>query len=95
MKRHEIKVPFGGSGKKVAYTVETIDISMTPYKFINVYSVFVDDPELQPIIGDHFTILQNYDMNVMPLYNIDSPGNLDEKNLKKEIAQQIMNNPTE
>jgi hypothetical protein len=91
----KIKVPFNGKGYVVMYKVETIDTSMTPVQFFNVYSVFIDDPELQKIVGEHFTILHNHTATVMPLYDINSPGNIDEKNLKKEIAQQIMNNPTE
>ena len=90
-----IKVPFNGKGRKIDYKVETIDMSMTPVSFLNVYSVFVDDPELKDIIGEHFTILHNHTATVMPLYEIRTPGNVDETNLKKAIAQQIMNNPTQ
>lgn len=89
-----IKVPYNGKGYKVRYKLETIDLSMTPIPFLNVYSVFVDDPELQPIVGEHFTILHNHTATVMPVYDISTPGNTEEKNLKKEIAQQIMNNPS-
>lgn len=91
----KIKVPFKGKGYAISYKVETIDTSMTPVPFLNVYSVFIDDPELQKIVGEHFTILHNHTATVMPLYDIKVAGDLDEKNLKKEIAQQIMNNPTE
>lgn len=87
-----IKVPFEGKGYKVQYKVETVDMSMTPVGFLNVYSVFVDDPELQKIVGEHFSILRNPTVTVMPLYEIKFPGNADENNLKKAIAQQIMNN---
>ncbi|HEX8316197.1 MAG TPA: hypothetical protein VF609_14445 [Flavisolibacter sp.] len=90
-----IKVPFNGKGRKVNYKVETIDMSMTPVGFLNVYTVFIDDPELQAIIGEHFTILHNHTATVMPLYEIKVSGNIDETNLKKAIAQQVMNNPTE
>ena len=90
-----IKVPFNGKGRKINYKVETIDMSMTPVGFLNVYSVFIDDPELQAIIGEHFTILHNHTTTVMPLYEIKVSGNMDENNLKKAIAQQVMNNPTE
>jgi hypothetical protein len=90
-----IKVPFNGKGRKVQYKVETIDMSMTPVGFLNAYAVFIDDPELQPIIGEHFTILHNPAVSVMPLYEIKVSGNIDESNLKKAIAQQVMNNPTE
>lgn len=89
-----IKVPFNGKGYKVNYKVETIDMSMTPVPFLNVYSVFIDDPELQKIIGDHFTILHNHTATVMPLYEQKVAGDVNEVNLKKAIAQQIMNNPT-
>lgn len=92
---NKVKVPFNGKGYVIHYKVETIDTSMTPVPFFNVYSVFVDDPELQKIIGDHFTILHNHTATVLPLYDIKSPGDIDEKNLKKQIAQQVMNNPTE
>ena len=90
-----IKVPFNGKGRKVNYKVETIDMSMTPVGFLNVYTVFIDDPELQAIIGEHFTILHNHTATVMPLYEIKISGNIEETNLKKAIAQQVMNNPTE
>jgi hypothetical protein len=90
-----IKVPFNGKGRKVDYEVETIDMSMTPVGFLNVYTVFIDDPELQGITGKHFTILHNHTTTVLPLYEIKVPGNIDEINLKKAIAQQVMNNPTE
>jgi hypothetical protein len=60
-----------------------------------VYAVFVDDAELQKIVGDHFTVLHNHSATVMPLFDIKTPGDVNEKNLKKEIAQQIINNPTE
>ncbi len=90
-----IKVPYNGKGYKVHYKLETIDMSMTPVPFLNVYSVFIDDPDLQNIVGEHFTILHNHSATVMPLYDITTPGNVAEKNLKKDIAQQIMNNPSE
>ena len=77
------------------YEVETIDMSMTPVGFLNVYSVFVDDPDLQKITGPHFSILHNPSVTVMPLYEIRASGDVNEINLKKQIAQQVMNNPTE
>lgn len=92
---NKIKVPFNGKGYVVNYKVETIDSSMTPVPFWNVYSVFIEDPELQKIVGEHFTILHNHTASVVPLYDIKVPGNINEQNLKKQIAQQIMNNPTE
>jgi hypothetical protein len=95
MDKKMIKVPFNGKGYKVAYTVETIDLSMTPVQFLNVYTVFVDDPELQGVIGEHFTILHNHIQTVKPCYDLRSSGDVNEANLKKTIAQQIMNNPTE
>jgi hypothetical protein len=91
----KIKVPYNGKGYVVTYKVETIDTSMTPVPFLNVYSVFIEDPELQKIVGEHFTILHNHTATVMPLYDVSSFDAIEEKNLKKEIAQQIMNNPTE
>lgn len=90
-----IRVPFDGKGYKVDYKVETIDLSMTPIQFVNVYSVFVSDNELIPIIGEHFTILQNHIHIGKPIFDVKSSGNTDEIKLKKVIAQQIMNNPTE
>lgn len=90
-----IKVPFDGKGYKVSYKVETIDINSTPAQFLNVYSVFVNDPDLQKIIGDHYTILHNHAQNVVPSYTLTSSGNIEEKNLKKAIWQQILNNPTQ
>ena len=90
-----IKVPFEGKGYTVKYKVETIDMSMTPVSFLNVYSVFIDDEVLKKIIGDHFTILHHPTVTVMPLYDVKSSGDVAEVNLKKAIAQQVMNNPTE
>jgi hypothetical protein len=92
---NKIKVPYNGKGHVVTYKVETIDTSMTPIPFLNVYSVFIDDPELQKIVGDHFTILHNHTATVVPVYDVSTSGATEEKNLKKQIAQQIMNNPTE
>ncbi|HVG40365.1 MAG TPA: hypothetical protein VM888_02045 [Chitinophagaceae bacterium] len=90
-----IKIPFGGKGYKVDYKVETINLSVPSVDFLNVYSVFIEDPELQKIVGDHFTVLFNQLLNPKPFYDIKSSGNLDEVNLKRTIVQQIMNNPTE
>ncbi|HZF65178.1 MAG TPA: hypothetical protein VEZ55_11860 [Chitinophagaceae bacterium] len=95
MNRKTIKVPYQGKGYKVDYTVETINLNVAPVDFLNVYSVFVDDPELQKITGNHFSILHNQLLNPKPSFDVVSPGNIEEMNLKKEIAQQIMNNPTE
>jgi hypothetical protein len=89
-----IKVPHEGKGYKVRYKVETIDLFTTPPQFFNVYSVFIDDPELQKIAGDHYTILHNPLQSVMPAYSLTSSGNIRESNLKKAIWQQILNNPT-
>jgi hypothetical protein len=91
----KIKVPFNGKGYEVFYTVETIDTSMTPVPFFNVYTVFVEDPELQKIVGPHFSLLHNPSVTVKPVYDLKASGDIAESNLKKEIAQQIMNNPTE
>lgn len=90
-----IKVQFGGKGYKVDYRVETIDLSMTPLQFINVYSVFIKDEDLQKIIGNHFTMVHNSLHIVKPAYDVKSSSNSEEVNLKKTIAQQIINNPTE
>jgi hypothetical protein len=86
-----IKVPFEGKGYTVKYKTETIDLSMTPIEFINVHSVFIDDPVLQKKLGKHFTILQNHMHVIKPVYEIKSSGDIEEANLKKTIAQQIMN----
>ena len=90
-----INVPFNGKGRKISYTVEMIDLSMTPLQFVNVYTVFVDDPELRAIVGEHFTILHNQLQIITPAFDIRNPGNAEEANLKKAIAQQIMNQPGE
>ena len=90
-----IKVPFGGKGYKVAYKTEIINLNVPPVEFLNVYAVFIDDPDLQKIIGSHFTILYNQLLNPKPSFDIISPGNIEEMNLKKQIAQQVINNPTE
>ena len=90
-----IKVPFGGKGYKVFYRAEIVDVNMMPVEFINVNSVFVENPELQKIVGEHFTILHNPLHNPKPAFSIKSNGDVAEMNLKKTIAQQIMNNPPE
>lgn len=90
-----IKVPYEGKGYAVKYKVETIDMSMTPVSYLNVYSVFVEDEALQKITGEHFSILHHPTVTVMPLYDIKTAGDIAEVNLKKAIAQQIMNNPTQ
>ena len=90
-----IKVPHNGKGYKVNYSLETINLNVMPLDFINVYSVFVDDPELKEITGEQFTILHNPVQLVKPAFDTRNPGNVEEHNLKKTIAQQIMNNPTE
>jgi hypothetical protein len=90
-----INVPFNGKGRKISYKVEMIDLSQTPLQFVNVYAVFIDDPELQAIVGEHFTILHNQLQLGKPVYDIRNPGDINESNLKKAIAQQIMNNPGE
>jgi hypothetical protein len=86
-----IKIKFAGKGYVVSYKTETIDLSMTQIQFINVHSVFVEDPELNKIIGDHFTILHNHLHIGKPVYDLKSSGDMEEANLKKTIAQQIMN----
>lgn len=88
-----IKVPFNGKGRKINYQVETIDLSMTAVPYLNVFSVFIDDPELQPIVGNQFTILYHQSQTVKPCYDILKAGNIEEQNLKKQIAQQIINDP--
>ncbi|MBD0351938.1 MAG: hypothetical protein ICV51_11955 [Flavisolibacter sp.] len=90
-----IRIPYQGKRYSVSYKVETIDLTIPNVPFMNVYSVFVDDPELQKLVGDHFTILQNHIQNPIPSFVVNSSGNTDERNIKKAIAQQIMNNPTE
>ena len=71
-----IKVPYGGKGHVVAYTLETIDLGLEALPFVNVYTVFVDDPELQPIIGEHFTLVHNINQLVMPAFNIVKTGDI-------------------
>ena len=89
----KIRVPYNGKGHTVSYKVETIDLSMTPVGFLNVYAVFVDDEELRKIAGDHFTILHNSTQTIKPCF--EQTSNVEEVNIRKTIAQQIMNNPTE
>lgn len=89
-----IRVPYGGKGYKVSYKLETIEISIPGASFLNVYSIFIDDPEIQKIAGDHFTILHNQLLNPKPSFDVRNPGDIEEMNLRKEIAQQVMNDPT-
>ncbi len=86
-------MPYNGKGHSVSYKVETIDLSMTSVGYLNVYTVFVDDDELKKITGNHFTILHNATQTIQPCFEHSS--NIDEVNVRKTIAQQIMNNPTE
>jgi hypothetical protein len=88
-----VKVPFNGKGYPIQYTLETIDLSMTPIQFLNVYSIFIDDPEISKVVGEHFTILHNQSQTLQPCFEINSPGNMEEMNLKKQIAQQVINDP--
>ncbi len=88
-----IRVPHKGKGYSISYKIETIDLSMTSVGFLNVYTVFIDDSEIQKITGNHFTILHNSTKTIKPCF--ENSGNTEEFNLKKTIAQQIMNNPTE
>ena len=89
-----IRVPYLGKGYKVSYKSEIIHVGFPGVPFINVYSVFIDDPEIQKFTGDHFTILYNQLINPKPSFDINNPGSIEEMNLKKEIAQQVINNPT-
>lgn len=88
-----IRVPYAGKGYKVSYKTEMIHVSFPGVPFVNVYSVFINDPEIQKIAGDHFTILYNQLVNPKPSFDIKNPGSVEEMNLKKEIAQQIINDP--
>lgn len=85
----EIKITYNNKGYRISYTTETIDLSMTAIGFLNVYAVFVKDEELKPLIGEHFTILHNATQTIKPCF--DTSGNIDADNIKKTIAQQIMN----
>ena len=93
MELKTIKLPFNGKGRTIQYKYEMIDLSMTPVQFLNVYSVFIDDEELVAIAGEHFTILHNQTQTLQPCFHINTPGNIEEQNLKRQIAQQIMNDP--
>ena len=42
-----IKVPYGGKGYKVSFQSELIDVNFPGIPYINVYSVFIDDAELE------------------------------------------------
>jgi hypothetical protein len=90
-----IKVPFNGKGHKLSYGVETIDLNTEGLSFLNVYTVFVEDADLQKVLGEQFSILHNPLHHPQPAFEIKSSGNVEEKNLKKQIAQQVINNPTE
>ena len=89
----QIRIPYNGKGHNVSYESEMVDLSMTPVGFMNVYSVFVNDAELQSIVGKHFTLLHNPARTIKPCF-ADTP-NIEANNLKKTIAQQIMNNEAE
>ena len=88
-----IHVPYEGKGYKVYYKTEMIYVSFPGVPFINVYSVFIDDPEIQKITGNHFTIVYNQLVNPQPAFDIQDPGSIEEMNLKKQIVQQVINNP--
>ena len=90
-----IRVPFENKVYDISYKSEVIDVSFRGVPFINVYSIFIEDPVIQKIAGSHFTILYNQLINPKPSFDINNPGNIEEMNLKKAIAQQVINNPTE
>jgi len=90
-----IKVPFNGKGHQLSYLAETIDLNTQGLSFLNVYTVFVEDADLQKVLGHQFTILHNPLDHPQPAFEIKSSGSIEEKNLKKQIAQQVINNPTE
>ncbi len=89
-----IRVPYKGKGHSVSYKMETIDLSTAPLEFINVYSVFIEDPELRELVGEHFSMVYKPIDFIRPVFEIFNPDNTEAINLKKTIAQQIMNNPT-
>jgi hypothetical protein len=87
-----VRVPYKGKGYQFSYHSELIDINYPSVPFINVYSVLIDDPEMQKIAGEHFSIIYNQLINPKPSFEIKNVGSIEEMNLKKEIAQQIINN---
>jgi hypothetical protein len=87
-----VRVPYEGKGYKFSYYSELIDVNFPGVPFINVYTVFIDDPDMQKIVGEHFSIIYNQLINPKPSFEIKSPGSIEEMNLKKQIAQQIINN---
>lgn len=89
----QLRIPYNGKGHDVSYESETVDLSMTPVGYLNVYSVYITDDELKEVIGEHFTILHNPTQTIKPCF-ADTP-NTEALNLKKTIAQQIMNNEAE
>lgn len=90
-----IRVPYENKVYNISYKSEIIHVSFPGVPFINVYSIFIDDPEIVKIAGSHFTILYNQLINPKPSFDINNPGSIEEVNLKKAIAQQVINNPTE
>ena len=91
----KIKVPFKGKGREFSYRVETININNDALPFLNVYTVNVEYDELRPMLGEQFTILYNQLNHPTPVFSVRSEAGIEEKNLKKQVAQQIINNPTE
>lgn len=89
----KIRVPWNGKGYTVAYKVETIDLSMTAIGYLNAYTVSSEEAVINKLIGESFTILHNSTQTIQPCFE-QSP-NIEANNLRKTIAQQIINNPTE
>lgn len=87
----ELNIRFEGNGYRVKYKIETIDLNIPTLAFINVYSVFIDDEKLRDIAGSHFSMLQNFEQIIQPVYAKNNPADIRENNLKKLIGQQILN----
>lgn len=88
-----IKIPYQGRDCLVHYRVETVDLGVENLPAVNAYIAEPMDDELRKIVGDSFVILYHSLYLSTPAFSLRGSDNIAEKNLKKEIAQQIINNP--
>lgn len=89
-----IRIPYNGRDCLVNYRVEVIDLGVESLPSVNAYTAEPMDDELRSVVGESFVIL-HHSLNLStPAFSLTGSDNVSEKNLKKEIAQQIINNPS-
>lgn len=84
-----VQISVDGKNYKVSYKTETLSLSREPFEPMNVYNVFVNDPVLKKIVGDHFNFLWNPEKDEAPIVG-SAPGNEEEKKVRELIAEAIV-----